>query len=104
MPLDPSLAGERTSSKAGFDLTVPFAGRRSIETLTPEPPRYEGRRFASIAAALADGPKFFVELMSARGSRDGREIVRELEALRLAGQLGRDDEGRYVHRPSASAP
>jgi UbiD family decarboxylase len=103
MPLDPSLRGERTSAKAGFDLTLPVGGRRGLETLTPEPPRYEGRRFDSVAAALADGPKFFVELMSARASRDGREIVRELEALREAGALTRDDEGRYVHRPAGSA-
>jgi len=58
---------------------------------------------ASLAAALADGPKFFVELMSARGSRDGREIVRELDALRARGTLERDAEGRYVYRP-APAP
>lgn len=103
MPLDPSLAGERTSSKAGFDLTLPFGAKRGIESLTPEPPRYEGRRFDSVQTALADGPKFFVELMSARGSRDGREIVRELEALRRAGALTRDDEGRYVYRPPGSA-
>jgi UbiD family decarboxylase len=98
MPLDPSLEGGRTASKAGFDLTLPFGAKRGIEAITPEPPRYEGERFPSVAAALADGPKFFVELMSARGSRDGREIVRELEALRAAGGLTRDAEGRYVHR------
>ncbi|HYX65269.1 MAG TPA: UbiD family decarboxylase [Burkholderiales bacterium] len=103
MPLDPSLRGERTSSKAGFDLTLPLATRRGLETLTPEPPRYEGRRFDSVDAALADGPKFFVELMSARGSRDGREIVRELEALRATGGLARDEEGRYVYRPPGTA-
>lgn len=103
MPLDPSLGGERSSSKAGFDLTLPFGARRGIESMLPEPPRYEGRRFAGVREALADGPKFFVELMAARGSRDGREIVRELEALRQAGGLSRDDEGRYVHRPSGSA-
>jgi 2,5-furandicarboxylate decarboxylase 1 len=56
-----------------------------------------------VQAALADGPKFFAALMSARGSRDGREIVRELEALRRAGELTRDDEGRYVYRPPGSA-
>jgi hypothetical protein len=33
---------------------------------------------------------------SAVGSRDGREIVRELEALRGAVSLDRDHEGRYV--------
>src|SRR5437016_12566490 len=72
MPLDPSLQGARTGSKAGFDLTAPAGA-------VPEPPRYDGRRFASSESALADGPKFFVELMSAAGSRDGREIVRALE-------------------------
>ena len=49
----------------------------------------------AVQAALADGPKFFAELMAAVGSRDGREIVRELEAMRRAGQLWRDAEGRY---------
>jgi 3-polyprenyl-4-hydroxybenzoate decarboxylase len=98
MPLDPSLAGARTSSKAGFDLTLPFGAGQGLDACTPEPPRYDGRRFDSIAAALADGPKFFVELMSARGSRDGREIVRELETLRQAGRLARDDDGRYVQK------
>ena len=33
--------------------------------------------------------------MSALGSRDGREIVRALAALREAGTLMRDAEGRY---------
>jgi UbiD family decarboxylase len=103
MPLDPSLAGERTGSKAGFDLTLPFGARRGIETVMPEPPRYDGKRFASVREALVEGAKFFVELMAARGSRDGREIVRELEALRADGGLVRDDEGRYVYRPSATA-
>ena len=38
--------------------------------------------------------------MSARDSRDGREIVRELDALRAVGSLERDPEGRYVYRPA----
>ena len=42
--------------------------------------------------------------MSAVGSRDGREIVRELERLRGKGRLERDAEGRYVYRPGATAP
>jgi len=100
MPLDPSLRGRTVASKAGFDLTLPFGERKGLESRTPEPPRYEGRPFASVAAALADGPKFFVELMSARDSRDGREIVRELDALRAVGSLERDPEGRYVYRPA----
>ena len=103
MPLDPSLRGAKTGSKAGFDLTLPFGERAGIESRPPEPPRYEGRRFDSVELALADGPKFFVELMTARSSRDGREIVRELERLRGSGTLERDAEGRYVYRPAAPA-
>ncbi|HEX9433567.1 MAG TPA: UbiD family decarboxylase [Burkholderiales bacterium] len=99
MPLDPSLAGARTGSKAGFDMTL----KEGMDARLPLPPRYEGRRFDSLEAALADGPKFFVELMSASGSRDGREIVRELEILRGTGGLERDAEGRYVYRPPAAA-
>jgi hypothetical protein len=99
MPLDPSLVGARTGSKAGFDMTL----KDGMDARLPLPPRYEGRRFDSLEAALADGPKFFVELMSARGSRDGREIVRELESLRGTGRLERDAEGRYVYRPAAAA-
>jgi hypothetical protein len=66
----------------------------------PEPPRFAGARFPSVEAALLDGPKFFEELMAAVGSRDGREIVRTLDALRHQG-LARDQEGRYC-MPSTS--
>jgi 2,5-furandicarboxylate decarboxylase 1 len=94
LPLDPSLAGTRTGAKAGFDLTWPFGTNTRIETRVPEPPRFQGPRFPSLEAALADGPKFFEELMAAVGSRDGREIVRALDAMREKG-LDRDGEGRY---------
>jgi UbiD family decarboxylase len=94
LPLDPSLAGTRTGSKAGFDLTWPFGTNTRIETRVPEPPRFQGQRFPSLEAALADGPKLFEELMAAVGSRDGREIVRALDELREKG-LDRDGEGRY---------
>jgi 2,5-furandicarboxylate decarboxylase 1 len=94
LPLDPSLAGGRTGAKAGFDLTWPFGSATRIETRVPEPPRFAGARFPSVEAALAHGPKFFEELMAAVGSRDGREIVLALDALRAKG-LDRDGEGRY---------
>jgi 2,5-furandicarboxylate decarboxylase 1 len=96
LPLDPSITGGRTGGKAGFDLTWPFGTGNRMETRVPEPPRFEGRRFASVEAALRDGPKFFEELMTAVGSRDGREIVLELDALRSTPGLDRDNEGRYV--------
>ena len=96
LPLDPSLnTGARVGSKAGFDLTWPFGTGTRLEARVPEPPRFAGKRFASIEAALADGPKFFEDLMSAVASRDGREVVRELERLRAAKGLDRDGEGRY---------
>jgi hypothetical protein len=70
----------------------------------PEPPRFAGRRFASLEAALMDGPKTFEDLMSAVGSRDGRDVVRALEALRHSVALDRDPQGRYVMaaRPPAA--
>ena len=98
LPLDPSIADGRVGAKAGFDLTWPFGAGNRLETRIPEPPRFEGRRFASVAAALADGPKYFEQLMTAVGSRDGREIVRELEALRTRVSLDRDGDGRYLVR------
>ncbi len=53
------------------------------------------QRFTSLEAALSEGPKSFEQLMSALGSRDGREIVRALEGLRAKVVLERDTEGRY---------
>jgi len=96
LPLDPSLnPGARAGAKAGFDLTWPFGTGGRLETRTPSPPRYEGKRFPSIEAALRDGPKYYEELMAAIGSRDGREIVRTLEDLRRTVTIERDAEGRY---------
>jgi len=94
LPLDPSLTSGRTGAKAGFDLTWPFGSGARLETRVPEPPRFAGQRFPSVEAALAHGPKFFEELMAAVGSRDGRDIVLSLDALRQKG-LDRDGEGRY---------
>lgn len=97
LPLDPSLpAGARVGAKAGFDLTWPFGTGERLEARVPEPPMFEGKRFASVAEALADGPKFFEQLMTAVGSRDGREVVRALDAVRQSAGLDRDAEGRYA--------
>jgi UbiD family decarboxylase len=101
LPLDPSLPpGSRVGSKAGYDLTWPFGQGDRIETRVPAAPKFEGPRFASVEAAIADGPKFFEELMAAVGSRDGREVVRDLEALRERRCIERDGEGRYLFKAS----
>ena len=99
LPLDPSLRGGKTGAKAGFDLTLPFGEAQGIEATIPEPPRLEGKRFVSVEAALADGPKTFEALMAALASRDGREVVLALEALGETGRLAREKDGRYALRP-----
>ncbi|OGA13862.1 MAG: carboxylyase [Betaproteobacteria bacterium RIFCSPLOWO2_12_FULL_63_13] len=98
MPLDPSAAGTGAWAKAGFDMTLAFAPAgqsRPVALRVPEPPRYEGKRHASLASALAEGPMFFEHLMAATGSRDGRDIVRALETMDEEGRIARDAEGRY---------
>jgi UbiD family decarboxylase len=97
IPLDPSLADHGSlGAKAGYDMTMPIGTQKTLEAEIPEPPRYQGARFASVEAALRDGPKYFENLMAAVGSDDGREIVLALEALRRQGRLKRDTaEGQY---------
>jgi UbiD family decarboxylase len=96
LPLDPSLEGSRTGSKAGFDLTLAF-GASHLASKVPEAPSFTGRKFASARIALEDGPKTFEELMVAASSEDGREVVLELEKLRIEGILEREEqEGRYL--------
>src|SRR5262245_35030522 len=97
VPLDPSLAGARTGAKVGFDCTIPFGKRSALEWSVPAPPQMPARPpQKSVADALSGEPASFLELMAARGSRDGREIVRELDRLYAADRLGRRDDGRYV--------
>jgi hypothetical protein len=91
----------------GFDCTIPFGKRQSLEWGIPMPPVVPktngkvGNGGKSVADTLAAGPASFLELMQAAGSRDGREIVRELDALYAAGTLGRNDSGRYVLKGKA---
>jgi UbiD family decarboxylase len=101
VPLDPSLAGARTGAKVGFDCTIPFGKAASLEWGVPTPPALPKReRAANIADVLAKAPASFAELMASLGSRDGREIVRALDALYAAERLGRRDDGRYVLKDS----
>jgi 2,5-furandicarboxylate decarboxylase 1 len=105
LPLDPSLPpGSRVGAKAGYDLTWPFGQGDRLEVRVPAPPTFVGNRFASVEAALADGPKFFEELMAAVGSRDGREVVRVLGGLRNKLALDRDREGRYFIKSDSNKP
>jgi hypothetical protein len=46
--------------------------------------------------ALANGPKNFIDIMMAIGTRDGRDILRSFDDLRKVGRLQRLDDGRYA--------
>ncbi|HTV89796.1 MAG TPA: UbiD family decarboxylase [Stellaceae bacterium] len=102
MTMDPSLTGRRTGAKAGFDCTKPL-GRAGNIPLTRAAARvFDGpARFQSVEAALAQGPKFYADIVEGVGSDDGRDVALALDALRLEGRLGRDRDGRYS---LASAP
>jgi hypothetical protein len=83
----------------GFDCTIPFGKRNSLEwgvPVAPVMPKGNGGVKKSVADTLAAGPANFLELMVAASTRDGREIVRELDALYSAERLTRNDTGRYV--------
>jgi UbiD family decarboxylase len=103
MTMDPSLQGRRTGAKAGFDCTRPF-GRDGEIPLTRSAARvFKGpARFQSVEQALTAGPMFYADVVEAVGSDDGREVASAIDALRAAGRLGRDRDGRYYL--SASKP
>src|SRR3954463_6671455 len=99
MPLDPSLAGATVTAKLGFDLTLPLlrpGEQRDLAHRGPTPPVLTGALSDTRQAALEHGPKRFTELMSATGTRDGREIVRWLEETAATRAIVRDEEGRYA--------
>ena len=61
----------------------------------PDPPRFATPAGQSVPQMLARGPQSFRDLMEATGSRDGREVVLALDAIRRAGGLERLPDGRY---------
>jgi UbiD family decarboxylase len=95
VPLDPSLGGSRTGAKAGFDLTFPFGWNRASDYRVPEAPKITAQPKASVRQALEAGPQSFRELMEAAGSRDGRDVLIELDAVRKDLGLERAADGRY---------
>jgi hypothetical protein len=107
VPLDPSLGGQRVGAKIGFDCTIPFGKGQSLEWGIPMPPvmpKTNGKSAngRAVADMLAEKPHSFFELMTTRGSRDGREIVRELDALYAADRLTRNESGRYTLKSRSS--
>jgi UbiD family decarboxylase len=97
MPMDPSAPARGIGAKAGFDLTFPYPRSKAVTSRVPEAPRIGGpARFQTVRQALETEPMHFARLMSVLGSRDGREIVLEIERLRGEGILERNDDGEYT--------
>jgi 3-polyprenyl-4-hydroxybenzoate decarboxylase len=93
---DPMAGPNNTVSKIGFDLTEAYGRPVTIESHRPKPPKITGEaRYQTVRKALEDGPKFFVELMNAVGSTDGREVALALDELREEGVLERLRDGEW---------
>jgi len=82
-----------SAQKPASIFTVAF-GRTGMESLIPDVPTYSDRRFPSIRAALEDAQALSRNSSVRSASRDGREIVLELERLRSELSIGRDAFGR----------
>ena len=97
-PMDVTMGKDRTTTKAGFDLTGPLT-RSGVEALTTHAPRIGGtRQFSSVEQALQARPMHCADLMASLGSNDGREIVLELDKLRQRGALARAESGEWSLR------
>ena len=90
-----TLTTSQIYTLSGGNITLVVPGGL-IDVGLANPPSFVGPRFASVRDALADGPKYFEQLMAALGTADGREVVVMLDELRSEGVLGREAaEGRY---------
>jgi hypothetical protein len=97
-PMDVTMAEDRTTTKAGFDLTGPLT-RTGVEAFTTHAPRIDGSpRYQNVEQALGARPMYFSELMASLGSKDGREIAMELDRLRGQGALSRSKDGEWALR------
>lgn len=95
---DPTAEESNTVAKVGFDLTAPYSKPDTLENRRPSVPRFTNKktaRFQSVRQALEPGPMYFMQIMEALESADGREIALELNTLREEGVLERDADGRY---------
>lgn len=98
MPMDPSVEHGPFGTKAGFDMTLPMHRRHELGLTVASAPRLEGSaRYQTVQQALEEsGPLHFSDIMSAVGSRDGREVAVQLDELRSNGKLMRDADGQYL--------
>lgn len=104
---DPTAAEGGMIAKIGFDATAPYGRADTIEHRRPSPPAAGAGtpRCASVEEALREGPLYFLQIMQALGSDDGREIAVELERLQQGGAVSRLADGEWtLAAPGATGP
>jgi 2,5-furandicarboxylate decarboxylase 1 len=98
--MDPTVGERKNVAKLGFDLTAPYGRKETIESRRAFAPRFSvsetHKQSSNVREALHNGPLFFMQLMSALGSCDGREVALELDALRKEGVLCRLPDGEWA--------
>jgi 2,5-furandicarboxylate decarboxylase 1 len=96
--MDPAAGEGGSVAKAGFDLTAPYERPDTIETRRPRAPHFPALspRFQTVRDALAAGPLYFMQIMEALGSQDGREVALQLDALAEEGRVGRTANGEWT--------
>jgi 2,5-furandicarboxylate decarboxylase 1 len=93
---DPAIGEDGKQTKAGFDMTAPFGAPDKVELRRSDAPRLRsGRRLQTVHQCLEASPRYFIEIMEALGSRDGREIVLEIAKLRAEGVISRMSNGQW---------
>jgi len=97
MPMDLSTTQRGIGAKAGFDCTFPYPRSNAVTMRIPEAAKIGGpARYQNVRQALEQGgPMHYAKLMSVLGTKDGRELVPEIEKLRDAGELDRNADGEY---------
>ena len=96
--MDPTVGDHGHIAKLGFDLTAPYGQPATIEQRRALAPRFkksERISHESVRDALSERPMFFMELMDALGSTDGREIALELDRLSEEGVIMRLRDGEW---------
>jgi len=97
--MDPTAGDLGHVAKLGLDLTAPYdrpftvESRRALATRLPP-----GRQpqYASVREALEARPMYFMELMDALASTDGREIALALHDLAEEGVISRTTDGAWA--------
>jgi 2,5-furandicarboxylate decarboxylase 1 len=94
--MDPNVGPDKTCSKIGFDATEAYSRPSQIDTWRPLPPTITGpQKCQTLLQALSEGPRYFHELLSDMGSRDGREIALELNRMYASGEVDRAPNGEW---------